>query len=93
MNPSTLGIDVSKATLHLALMKGSACLESTSIYGQAVARYLYDQGHCVSVVNPARISGFAQSELRRTKTDGADSATIARFWAFSNQDSRLSQNF
>jgi transposase len=31
------------------------------------------------VVNPARISGFAQSELRRTKTDGADSATIARF--------------
>lgn len=110
MNPSTLGIDVSKATLHLALMKGSgrpqkkqvmndaigfaqmaewlkaqgvesvsACLEATSTYGQAVARYLYDQGHRVSVVNPARISGFAQSELRRTKTDGADSATIARF--------------
>jgi transposase len=57
----------------------SACLEATSTYGQAVARYLHEQGHRVSVVNPARISGFAQSELRRTKTDSADSVTIARF--------------
>ncbi len=107
MNASILGIDVSKATLHLALLKESgrpqkkqvtndasgfaeiaewlsgqavesvsACLEATSTYGQAVARYLHEQGHRVSVVNPARISGFAQSELKRTKTD---SATIARF--------------
>jgi len=110
MNSSTLGIDVSKANLHLALLNGTgrpqkkqvpnddigfaqitewfkgqgvetvtACLEATSTYGQAVARYLHNQGHRVSVVNPARIAGFAQSELSRTKTDSGDSATIARF--------------
>src|SRR5580698_3556994 len=34
----------------------------------------------VSVVNPARIKAFAQSELLRTKTDAVDAALIARFW-------------
>jgi len=33
----------------------------------------------VSIVNPARIKGFAQSELIRTKTDKMDAALIARF--------------
>ena len=28
------------------------CLEATNTYGQGVARYLYEQGHRVSVVNP-----------------------------------------
>jgi transposase len=58
-----------------------ACLEATNTYGQAVARALYDQGCRVSVVNPARVQGFAQGELRRTKNDSADAATIARFCA------------
>jgi len=31
------------------------------------------------VVNPARVKGFAQSELSRTKTDKADAQLIARF--------------
>jgi len=44
-----------------------------------VAIYLHDAGHVVSVVNPARIKGFAQSELLRTKTDKLDAALIARF--------------
>ena len=38
-------------------------------------------GWKVSVVNPARIKGFAQSELARTKTDRADAALLARFCA------------
>jgi len=33
----------------------------------------------VSMVNPARIKGFAQSELIRTKTDKIDAGVIARF--------------
>lgn len=33
----------------------------------------------VSIVNPARIKGFAQSELIRTKTDKIDAGVIARF--------------
>jgi transposase len=33
----------------------------------------------VSIVNPVRIKGFAQSELIRTKTDKIDAGVIARF--------------
>lgn len=56
-----------------------ACLEATGSYGEAVATHLHDGGHRVSIVNPARIKGFAQSELVRNKTDGVDAGVIARF--------------
>lgn len=56
-----------------------ACLEATGAYGEALAVELHEQGHTVSVVNPARIKGFAQSELLRNKTDGIDAGVIARF--------------
>ena len=56
-----------------------ACLESTGTYGDALALFLHRQGVHVSVVNPARIKAFAQSEFSRTKTDRADAALIARF--------------
>jgi transposase len=49
------------------------------VYGEGVAEYLHEQGHRVSVVNPARIKGFAVSELPRTKTDKADAQLILRF--------------
>lgn len=55
------------------------CLEATGIYGEALATYLFEANHSVSIVNPAQIKGFAQSELSRTKTDKADSQLIARF--------------
>jgi transposase len=55
-----------------------ACLEATGSYGDELALYLYEAGHTVSIVNPARIKGFAQSELIRTKTDKIDSGIIAR---------------
>lgn len=56
-----------------------ACLEATGPYGLALAEYLADTGHTVSMVNPARIQGFAKSELLRTKTDQVDAELIARF--------------
>jgi len=59
--------------------KVHACLEATGSCGDDLAVYLYDAGHVVSIVNPARIKGFAQSELIRTKTDKMDAALIARF--------------
>jgi transposase len=55
------------------------CLEATSIYGHALATYLHGQGHKVSIVNPARIKGYGQSQLRRTKNDRADAKLIAQF--------------
>jgi transposase len=59
--------------------KVHACLEATGNYGEDLAIYLHEAGHTVSIVNPARIKGFAQSELIRTKTDKIDAGIIARF--------------
>jgi transposase len=59
--------------------KVHACLEATGNYGEDLASYLHEAGHTVSIVNPARIKGFAQSELIRTKTDKIDAGIIARF--------------
>jgi transposase len=55
------------------------CMEATGIYWEALAFYLHERSRFVSVVNPARIKAFAQSELLRTKTDEVDAALIARF--------------
>lgn len=56
-----------------------ACMEATASYGDDLALFLYAAGHTVSVVNPARIKGFAQSQMQRNKTDQLDAALIARF--------------
>ena len=56
-----------------------ACLEATNTYGHPLGEFLYDRGFDVSLVNPARIKGFAQGELLRTKTDKQDASLIARF--------------
>jgi len=56
-----------------------ACLEATGAYGEALATYLHDAGHTVSVVNPAQIKAYAQSRLSRAKTDKADATLIAQF--------------
>ena len=105
-----LGIDISKAHFHVALLKGEkqfkyhaftnnaegfeqlsrwleqqgvggihGCLEATSVYGHALAIYLHQQGHQVSIVNPLRVQGYGKSQLCRTKTDRADAKLIARF--------------
>jgi transposase len=57
------------------------CLEATGTYGAAVATVLADAGHIVSIVNPAAVKAFAQSQLRRTKTDGVDANVLADFCA------------
>lgn len=56
-----------------------ACMEATGNFSEAIATYLYEQGYTVSVVNPARISGYAKSQLRRNKTDKLDAELIADF--------------
>ncbi len=56
-----------------------ACLEATGAYWIAAATALHHAGHTVSVLNPAAVRAFGRSELRRSKTDKADAALIARF--------------
>src|ERR1044072_132847 len=58
-----------------------ACLEATGTYGEALANWLYDAGHVVSVVNPAIIHAYARAQLTRSKTDRLDAALIAHFAA------------
>lgn len=56
-----------------------ACLEATGTYGLALAQALHQAGQHVSVVNPACIKAFSESELSRTKTDKVDAGAIARY--------------
>lgn len=56
-----------------------ACLEATGPYAEALAEALYDSGHTVSLINPARSRAFAQGLGLRTKTDAVDARTLARF--------------
>src|ERR1700744_293741 len=56
-----------------------ACMESTGGWSEALALFLIDAGHAVSVVNPLTVKAFGQSELSRTKTDRADASLIARY--------------
>jgi len=107
---NTLGIDISKMTLDVVLLRPGqdaqaasyansaagfkkltkwlrkrnagrvhACLEATGLYGDEVALFLHDEGHTVSIVNPARIKAYAASQLQRNKTDRLDAACIADF--------------
>lgn len=55
------------------------CMEATGAYWESLALHFHGLEYRVSVINPARIKAFAQSELLRTKTDAVDAALIARF--------------
>jgi transposase len=58
-----------------------ATLEATGTYGEALAMWLHDAGHVVSVVNPTIIHAYARTQLARSKTDRIDAELIARFTA------------
>lgn len=59
--------------------RSAVTLEATGRYSQGVAQALYSAGYRVSVVNPARIKGYAMAQLRRNKTDKLDARLIADF--------------
>jgi len=112
MTAPKLGIDISKKTFDVALIRDPetmkvkqrqfsntpdgfralqtwlakqgvgrvhAVMEATGAYGLDLAECLHGAGHPVSIVNPAQIKAFGQSELQRNKADRADAALIARF--------------
>ena len=64
-------------SLHLEQVH--ACLEATGSYSDAAAEFLFEKGHQVSIVNPLQIKGYAQSSLKRNKTDRSDARLIADF--------------
>src|SRR4051812_23090560 len=65
--------------VHRGVSELQACMEATGNFSEGLATFLYEQGYTVSLVNPAHISGYAKSQLRRNKTDKLDAALIADF--------------
>ncbi|WP_162054889.1 IS110 family transposase [Pontibacter pamirensis] len=56
-----------------SLSSQSWCImEATGVYSLQLAIALHEKGIKVSVVNPLQIKHFAQTNLKRTKTDKVD---------------------
>ena len=62
------------------LPKGTHCIvESTGTYHCQLAYYLFENGVCLSVVNPLSVKRYAQALMLRTKTDKADSRMLMAY--------------
>lgn len=53
-------------------------MEATGVYYQTAADY-FAKHYPVAVINPLKISAYAESQLSRTKTDKADAKLIAEY--------------
>jgi transposase len=54
-------------------------MEATNSYGFALAYFLAEQAYKVSSINPKQLKAFAESDLKRNKTDKLDAAIMAEF--------------
>jgi transposase len=61
------------------ISQAHVCLEATGTYSDAVAGFLYEQGHQVSLINPACLAAFRKSEGISTKTDKVDALLLAQY--------------
>ncbi|AIY14118.1 IS110 family RNA-guided transposase [Cellulophaga baltica] len=52
-------------------------MESTGVYHQGIAHYLYELGYSVSVMQSGRVKRYAQSLDQRSKTDALDSKMLS----------------
>lgn len=68
------------------VQQAHVCLEATSRYWEAVAEFLHQAGHEVSVVNPKLIKHHAEATMQRNKTDKQDALTIADYCAKQKPD-------
>jgi transposase len=80
-------LNLKKWLINCKVVNIHACMESTGIYGLALADNLYEQECTVSIVNPVRIKSFGKSKLLRNKTDKIDAKVIAEFCAQMNPPS------
>ena len=61
------------------VLDSKICMESTGKYSHYLANFLFEKSLCVYVVNPACIKFFANSKIKRIKTDESDAKLIAEF--------------
>jgi transposase len=56
-----------------------ACLEATGSYSDAIALFLSERGHTVSILNPAVLVNYRKSKNTRSKTDKLDATLLAHY--------------
>jgi transposase len=59
--------------------KVHACMEATGRYGYKLAKYLREQGHKVSIVNPKLVSKHREALNKQNKTDPNDAYVNAHY--------------
>lgn len=64
---------------HEQIQRVHACLEATGSYSESLALYLVEQGHLVSVLNPAVLVDYRRSHNTRSKTDKRDALFLAQY--------------
>ena len=52
-------------------------MESTGVYHEGIANYLYHKGYKVSILQSGRVKRYAQSLDQRSKTDALDSKMLS----------------
>lgn len=67
--------------LYLGEQHFHVCMEATGAHWCGLAEFCHAAGQTVSVVNPARIKGHAQSQALRHKTDKQDAEVIRHYCA------------
>lgn len=63
-------------------LQGETCIavmEATGVYHTRLAYHLHSKGIKVSVVNPLAAKNYARMQMRRTKTDKADSVLLMEY--------------
>lgn len=75
------GFDALLDWLNTDVQSLHVCMEATNVYWEALAYFLVAKGTTVSIVNPKRIKGYANSLNLRSKTDIIDAKLIARYCA------------
>lgn len=68
-----------KSFLKMVNVNSCCVMEATGVYHTQLAKFLFEKGVFVSVVNPLVIKRFIQMNLRRIKTDKADAEMICKY--------------
>jgi transposase len=65
----------------VSIPQSHVVMEATGVYHEQAAKALADTGVTVSIINPAQVKDLGRGLAVRTKTDGVDSAVLARYGA------------
>ena len=68
------------------------CMEATGVYGNNLAKFLYQDNEKVIVSNPLKTHAFTKMELCRNKTDQTDAISLAKYCEYLSTSTKLNEN-